>query len=55
MAEVLRTARPKSWGWLDELEAALGVNVRKAPTKTTSVNSDQVIFLFMGMLQNDRL
>ena len=40
---------------LDELEYALRVYFRDAPTKTTSINSDQAIFLFIVRLQLIRL
>jgi hypothetical protein len=47
--EVPETARETA-RLADELEAALCVYVKDAPTKTTSVNSDQAILLFIVML-----
>ena len=49
--EVSRTIRGTAMCSLDELEDALWVYFRDAPTKTTSVNSDQATFLFIVMLQ----
>src|SRR5712664_1098378 len=49
--EVSGTARGPAIAWLGELEDARWVCVRNAPTKTMSVNSEQAIFLFIGMLQ----
>src|SRR6266550_7364119 len=51
--EVLGTARGTAICLLDELEDALWVCVRNAPTKATNVNSDQTTFLFIVMLQPD--
>jgi nicotinic acid phosphoribosyltransferase len=51
--EVAGTARGTATGWLDELEDALRVYFRDAPTKTASVNSDQATFLFIIMLRPD--
>src|SRR6266516_682672 len=50
--EVAGTARGAAMRCLDELEYALRVYLRDAPTKTTSINRDQAIFLFIVMLQN---
>ena len=47
---ILGAARGGVKCWLAELEAALGVNLRVAPPKTTSVNSDQITILFNVML-----
>ncbi|PYS74702.1 MAG: hypothetical protein DMF69_01080 [Acidobacteria bacterium] len=49
------TAGATALPWLDELEDALGVNIRDAPTKTTRANSDQACFLFIDNLQPDKL
>src|SRR5437588_13005246 len=50
--EILGTARAIVICWLDELDDALGVYFRDAPTTTTSVNSSQGICLFIVMLQH---
>jgi hypothetical protein len=51
--EVKGTARKTPAGWLNELEDALWVYVREAPTKTASINDERASFLFIVMLQPD--
>jgi hypothetical protein len=51
--KVSGAARGTAMCRLDELEDAMGVYFRDAPTKTPSVNSAQTTLLIIVMLQTD--